>query len=279
MKIVVIVQARMGSLRLPGKVLLPAMGRPMLAHQLDRLRNVKYANEIVIATSHAKTDDAIAEFSERNNVCFFRGEENDVLSRYMAAATQFQADVVVRITADCPLIDPAVIDQVIAAYCEDMGARTYVSNTLERSYPRGMDVEVFPVTLLQEVHRYAKTKYDREHVTPYLIRNDLNNIILRNIAYYRNISAFRFTLDYLKDYEQISGILHSKLPDFSLGTLMSRAKNLQLDWHDNAEQGQGQGQGQAQAWVPPQVLQYSSLLCLDINDFMASCGDFTCLST
>jgi spore coat polysaccharide biosynthesis protein SpsF len=236
MKIVLIVQARMGSTRLPGKVLLPVMGRPILAYQLDRLKNVKYANEIVIATSDNKCDDSIVEYCEQNNVAFYQGSESDVLSRFFNAATKFKADIVVRLTADCPLIDPAVIDQVIAVYCEDMGQRTYVCNTLERTYPRGMDVEVFPVGLLHEANRYAKTKHDREHVTPYLIRNDLNNIVLRNVTYYKNISAYRFTLDYSKDFKQISSILNVALPDFSLTTLMATAKALQVDMHDNAEE-------------------------------------------
>ena len=246
MKIVLIVQARMNSTRLPGKVLLPVMGRPMLAYQLDRLKNVKYASEIVIATSDNNCDDSIVEYCEQNNVAFYRGSESDVLSRFINAATKFKADIVVRLTADCPLIDPAVIDQVIAVYCEDMGQRTYVSNTLERTYPRGMDVEVFPVGLLHEANRYAKTKYDREHVTPYLIRNDLNNIVLRNVTYYKNSSAFRFTLDYSKDFKQISSILNAALPDFSLTTLMHTAKALQLALHDNAEQEQEQKQEQEQ---------------------------------
>lgn len=235
----------MGSTRLPGKVLLPAAGKPMLAHQIDRLRKVRYANQLVIATSEDTLDDAIVEFCAGYGTATFRGSQEDVLSRFAGAAKAYDAEVVVRLTADCPLIDPMVIDHVISAFLESPSQRLYVSNTLERTYPRGMDVEAFSCELLEEVNQLAISAHDREHVTPLLIRNERNDIIQRNIPYSKNISAYRFTLDYPKDYHQIKQLLESNLPDYSLGELMRRAVELRLDWHDNAEQGQGQGQGQS----------------------------------
>lgn len=235
----------MGSSRLPGKVLLPCMGKPMLAHQIDRLRKVKYADNIVVATSTLKKDDAIEKFCRKYNVNFFRGDEKDVLSRYLNAARAFAADVVVRLTADCPLIDPVVIDHVISAHINLTDDRLYVSNTLKRSYPRGMDVEVFSRNLLEEANQYAISQSDREHVTPYLIRNDAGNITQINVGLYKNLSAYRFTLDYPKDYEQLSIIVESGLPDYSLNSLMVSAKRLGLDWHDNSEPIQSQSQSQS----------------------------------
>lgn len=235
MKVVLIVQARMGSSRLPGKVLLTVAGRPMLAHQIDRLLKVRYADQIVIATSTEPADDAIVKFCEQIGISVFRGDENDVLSRFVGAAVKYEADVIGRLTADCPLIDPAVIDQVISSYFEDPHERVYVSNTFERTFPRGMDIEVFSRVLLFEAGLKATSKRDREHVTPFLIRNEQSDITQRNISCWKNLSAYRFTLDYQKDYTQISAILESDLPNFSLGTLMQRASTLGLDSHDNNE--------------------------------------------
>lgn len=226
----------MGSSRVLGKVMLPALGKPMLAHQIDRLRQVKHADELVIATTHSLMDDEIANFCDRYGVSCFRGDEYDVLSRYAGAASEYQADVVVRLTSDCPLIDPSVIDRLITCYRENAGERVYVSNTLTRTFPRGMDAEVFSSKLLFEANLKATTRSDREHVTPYLLRNDQNDIVQHNVECAKNLSAYRFTLDYPKDYKQILEILHSGLPDYSLDSVMFGAVIRGVDLHDNAEQ-------------------------------------------
>lgn len=211
MKVVLIVQARTGSSRLPGKVLLLAAGKPMLAHQIDRLRQVRHADQLVIATSEDRKDDAIVEFCKGYGVAVFRGSLHDVLSRFALAAQAHEADVVVRVTGDCPLIDPMVVDLVISGYLDAFEDRLYVSNTLERTYPRGMDVEVFSRVLLEEADREATTAHDREHVTPLLIRNQRNDISQKNIPYSSNMSAYRFALDYSKDYAQLSRLIESGL--------------------------------------------------------------------
>ena len=236
----------MGSSRLPCKVLLPALGKPMLAHQIDRLRQISFADEIVIATTHSVMDDEIVRFCDQYGVSSFRGDEHDVLSRYAGAALQYKADVVVRLTSDCPLIDPAVVERVISCYREKMGTRVYVSNTLSRTFPRGMDAEVFSSELLFEADRKAITKHDREHVTPFLIRNDQNDISQYNVEHYKNLSAYRLTLDYAKDYKQILGIMGSGLPDYSLDTVIFAAASNELNFHDNAEVEQEQEQEQEQ---------------------------------
>ncbi len=232
MNVTIIVQARMGSSRLPGKVLLPCLGRPMLSYQIDRLRQVKYADRIVVATSDLPLDDPIAEFCRASGIDVFRGDVNDVLSRYAKTAQAFDADVIVRLTADCPLIDPVVVDHGIIKYLEFCGSDLYVSNVIDRTYPRGMDVEVFSRELLDEAHEKAESPYQREHVTPYMTQSE--GVKKINFSLNSNLSAYRFTLDYDKDYKQISGILEGGLPDFSLGTLMSVAKRLGLDARDNS---------------------------------------------
>lgn len=229
MKVVLIVQARMGSSRLPGKVLLPAAGKPMLAHQIDRLRKVCGADEIVIATSVLEGDDVIANFCQTNGVAVVRGSEIDVLSRFSAAAVATGADVVVRLTGDCPLIDPAVVDRAIEMYFASQAERTYVSDTIDRSYPRGMDVEVFSRSLLDLADRCAVTRYDREHVTPF-IRRSLGQIAAaKNVAAAGRLDGLRVTLDYPSDYENIKALIESGLPDYSLDALIKRARELRLD--------------------------------------------------
>lgn len=236
MKVVIVVQARMGSTRLPGKVLMRAAGTTMLGHQIDRLRKVRFADQIVIATSVEPPDDAIVNLCIAYGVAVFRGSQNDVLSRITGAATQHAADVVVRLTADCPLIDPAVIDHVISVYLEAPSQRLYVSNTLERTYPRGMDTEVFSIELLKEINQMAWSPHDREHVTSLIVLNERDGVSQRNVKNAKNLSAYRFTLDYERDFSQISKIIESGLPDYSLNSLMLRANELALNLHDNSEQ-------------------------------------------
>lgn len=235
MNVVMIVQARMGSARLPGKVLLPAAGKPMLAHLLARLERVRNANQIVVATSDSVGDDAIVEFGVAQGVEVFRGSESDVLSRFWSAAAHYGADAVVRLTADCPLIDPAVIESAITTYLQSPEDLLYASNIIERTYPRGMDVEVFSRRLLDLAHREASSSYDREHVTSLMIRNERNLWSNRAVMNEQNLSAYRFTLDYRKDYWQLSRLLETDLPDYSWRVLLQRAAELGLDWHDNAE--------------------------------------------
>ena len=165
-KVVAIIQARMGANRLPGKVLAEIAGRPMLWHVVNRVRIARSVDKVVVATSNRSSDDAVAEFCVQNDIEFFRGHETDVLDRFYQTARHFNADVVVRITADCPLIDPQVVDKVVSTYLE--GGYDYVTNTLRSTYPDGMDVEVFSLAALEKAWREARLPAEREHVTPYL---------------------------------------------------------------------------------------------------------------
>ncbi len=168
-KIVAIIQARMGSTRLPGKGLVDVCGRAMLDLVVRRTARARTLTRVVVATTTESRDDLIESHLEPLGVACFRGDEDDVLARYHAAAAAFGAEVVVRITADCPLIDPGVIDEVVGAF---LAARPdYASNTLRRTWPHGLDTEAFTAAALDRAFREATEPYQRAHVTPYLYQH------------------------------------------------------------------------------------------------------------
>jgi spore coat polysaccharide biosynthesis protein SpsF len=169
MKVVAIIQARMGSSRLPGKVLTDICGETMLARVVDRVRRSKLINEVMVATTDQAADDAIVAECKKFSVPVSRGDQDDVLSRYFRAAQLSKAEIVVRITSDCPLIDPEVVDKTIAAFLEKRP--DYASNCLQRTYPRGLDTEVISFTALSRAWQIAHKSYEREHVTPYIIEH------------------------------------------------------------------------------------------------------------
>ena len=158
MNTAIIVQARMSSTRLPGKVLKTVIGKTLLEYQIERLRRVKSADRIVIATTDKQAEQPIVDLCDQLGISCFRGSETDVLARYYGAAAAHNADVVVRITSDCPLIDPAVVDRVIRFYQEHRSDYDYATNTLEPelTYPRGMDTEIFSFQSLKEAYHLSK---------------------------------------------------------------------------------------------------------------------------
>jgi spore coat polysaccharide biosynthesis protein SpsF len=211
MRVGIIIQARMTSTRLPGKVLMPVMGKPLLEYQIERLQRVRRADNIIIATTKNDTDQPIVDLADRLGIKVFRGSEEDVLSRYFGAAKENDLDVVVRITSDCPLIDPAVVDEVIGAYLENAENCSYVSNCLSRTYPRGMDTEVFPFSILEKAYLEVEEQPDREHVTSY-IYEDRQKFRLLNVAFQRNESHQRWTVDTPEDLKLIEHILETLYP-------------------------------------------------------------------
>ena len=166
MKVGAIIQARRGSTRLPGKVLKDILGKPMLWHMLNRLRLSTKIDNIVLAIPDSKQNDRLEDFAKGFNLHHFRGSEEDVLSRYYGAATNFRADVIVRLTSDCPLIDPRVTDKVIEEHLNSNA--DYTSNGIKSTFPRGLDTEVFNFEVLKRAHKEAERDYEREHVTPYI---------------------------------------------------------------------------------------------------------------
>ena len=205
MKVVAITQARMGSTRLPGKVMKNILGKPVLLHFLDRIKEIKLIDKIVVATTTKKQDDIIVETVKEYNsdVGLFRGSEEDVLDRYYKAANKFGAEVIVRITSDCPLIDPVISDSVIKTFLEN--DCDYCSNNLMRTFPLGLDTEVFNFSSLEKAWKEATQNVEREHVTPY-IRNNPNKFKLLNVSNDIDLSHHRWTLDTPEDFEFINEI-------------------------------------------------------------------------
>lgn len=209
--IVLIIQARMGSSRLPGKVLKPLGGKPMLSFLLERLRHVHKMDKIVVATTAEPPDDAIAQECANAGVACFRGSERDVLSRFHAAAMNSGAQIVVRITADCPLIDPQLIDEAIATFVNSEPRVDYLSNMLEPSWPYGMAVEVFSAEALAEAHAEATDAAEREHVTPFIYWRP-QRYALKSIVRSPNLSHLRWTVDTAEDYELVVRIVDELYP-------------------------------------------------------------------
>ncbi|MXO76675.1 acylneuraminate cytidylyltransferase [Paenibacillus sp. OT2-17] len=203
MNIVAIIQARMGSTRLPGKVDLNLLGVTVLERVVERIKKVKQINKIVVATTDLTADETIVNLAHKAEVEVYRGSESDVLKRYYEAAVTYNADVIIRITSDCPVIDPVIIDELIKNYI--MGSYDYVSNTIERSYPRGLDAEVFSFASLEKAHLEAKSTEQREHVTPYIYQNP-DQFSLLSVTYPKDYSNYRWTLDTIEDWELIQQI-------------------------------------------------------------------------
>jgi spore coat polysaccharide biosynthesis protein SpsF len=201
MNIVAIIQARCGSSRLPGKVLMDVAGQPLFSRVVQRARQAQTLTEVVLATSTDHRDNPLAA---RLSIPCFRGSEIDVLNRFVGATQAFNADVVVRLSADCPLLDGAVIDRVVHAFQEPKGI-DYVSNTLERTYPLGLDVEVIARDALVRADLEAQLAPEREHVTPYLY-NHPELFSLRNVAQISDLSAYRLTVDYPTDLKVVQHI-------------------------------------------------------------------------
>ena len=198
MRIAAIIQARMGSTRLPGKVLADLAGQPMLARVVNRTARAKTLDKVVVATTTDSADAVIADLCAQNCWPFFRGDRDDVLDRYCQAAKAHGAEVVVRITSDCPFIDPEIIDRVVRVFLEKNP--DYASNTLKRTYPRGLDVEVVTLVSLIRACHECSDPYQRVHVTPYICQNPhLFQII--SVTSEADYSDHRWTVDTPEDLE------------------------------------------------------------------------------
>lgn len=226
MHISVIIQARMGSTRLPGKVLKDISGQPVLWHVINRIKKSKYISKIIVATTENKEDNEIYEYCNQKHIDVFRGSSDDVLDRYYKCAKRFDCKNIVRITADCPLHDAVVVDKVIEVYLG--GNYDYASNTFKYTYPDGLDTEVFSFKVLEEAWKNAKLSSEREHVTPYIRKN--NEYKKLNVLADKKYPIYRLTLDYDEDYNFIKSIYEGigKL-DFSLDDVVEFLnKNLEL---------------------------------------------------
>lgn len=221
MKTVAIIQARMGSARLPGKVLRSLRGKSILGHVIDRVRSSEAIDEMVVATTDLPADDALAALVPTLGVTLFRGSEDDVLSRYYFAARAAKADTVIRVTSDCPLFNGGVLRTMIEEFAaaRRRGEQLdYLSNTLTRTYPRGLDAEIFDFAALERTQREATQPFEREHVTPYIYCHP-ERFALRNHAGAPDLSHQRWTLDTDDDWQLIEAIYAALYrPDRLFGT-------------------------------------------------------------
>jgi spore coat polysaccharide biosynthesis protein SpsF len=231
LRVLIIVQVRMGATRFPGKPMKQVKGKPLLNYLIERVIAAKLADQVIIATTTEKQDQEIVQLCDKAQISLFTGSEHDVLDRYYQAAKEFKADAIVRITGDCPLIDPQVIDEVIEYYLNHFPQFDYVSNMLKPSYPRGMDVEIFSFQTLAKANKEASAPEEREHVTLYIYEHP-EQFSLGNVEYKENLFHYRWTVDTEEDFKLVSLLLSAlseKKPHYTLEDLSELMKQ-HPDW-------------------------------------------------
>lgn len=222
----VIVQARMGSTRLPGKVLMDLAGYPVIDHVIFRASAATKVDRLVVATTLLPGDDQLHDWCIQNRICCVRGDTDDVLGRFITAIDEYPCDNLVRITADCPFVDPGVIDSLISLHQATMS--DYTSNVLECSFPPGFDAEVVSAEVLRRMNDFTSLDSHREHVTLY-IRENADRFATANLDWGRDDSGFRLTLDHQEDYQVISKLFELLKPAgrlFSLYQVVELAKRM-----------------------------------------------------
>ncbi len=220
MTVIGILQARTKSTRLPGKVLMNILDEPMILHQLRRLKKSVFLDDIIVATSSEKSDDDLAIVCAAAGYRVFRGSLNDVLDRFVQAIKNDSCDHVVRLTADCPLTDPNVIDEIIGRHLQ--GGSDYTSNTLNPTYPDGLDAEVFKISALLNAWENAVLPSHREHVTPYMYGHP-EIFSLDSYENDRDLSAMRWTVDEVEDFEFATEVyrnLYSSKANFTMADIL-----------------------------------------------------------
>lgn len=205
--IVAVIQARTGSTRLPNKVLRPILGEPMLARMLERVKRATSLDAIIVATTDKPEDDAVAELAHKCGVQVFRGSEQDVLDRFYKAAQEAGADTVVRLTGDCPLMDPAVIDEVVGHF-KALPGLDYTYKPID--YPEGLDAEVFPFSALEQAWREAVLPSEREHVTPYIKSHP--ELFTIDTSWMRGEGNMHWSVDTEQDFNFVTKIYEQLYP-------------------------------------------------------------------
>lgn len=222
-----IIQARMGSTRLPGKALKKVMEKPLLAYQIERLQAVSNIDKLVVATTPLQQDDPIIALCEEMQVAYHRASERDLLQRYLETAQRFDFQTIVRSTGDCPLIDPKIVEKGVELF--NLSRVDYLSNTLQRTYPRGMDVEIFSLKALEKADQ-CQDPVLREHVTPPFYLTD--QFIVSQFTDDQDNSDLRLTVDTQEDFSLVEKIFESLYPEkrnFSLENILNLLKK-HPDW-------------------------------------------------
>jgi len=204
----VILQARMNSKRLPNKAMRTINDIPMIMIQISRILKAKEIDKVIVATTNEESDDFLCEYLVENKIDVFRGSTNDVLERFFQASCIYGSEVIVRLTADCPLVMPEVIDEMLLQF-DDLGVE-YFSNVLEETYPDGLDVEIFSVEALKKLRSLQLNTIEKEHVTLGIYRRQ-NMFKAKNYPYTQNLSALRWTVDYIEDFEFVEQIFKNFL--------------------------------------------------------------------
>lgn len=229
MSVVIIIQARVGSTRFPRKILQDILGKPVLIRQLERVSHATSFDKLIVATTLNPDDDVIEEICINEGYKVFRGDENDLLDRHYQAGIKYNADYLVKIPSDCPLIDPQIIDKVIYFFLDNLNKYDFVSNLHPASYPDGNDVEIMTMSALEIAWKNAKADFEREHTTPFIWDNP-QRFRIGNVEWetHQNLSMdYRFTIDYLEDYQFIQTVyeeLYPTNPKFSLEDILDLLK-------------------------------------------------------
>lgn len=211
-RVVAIIQARMGSTRLPGKVMRPVAGAPMIHHVVERTRRIDGVDQVVVATSTTQRERPLVDYvTSMPGVNVFRGSEDDVLGRYYGAAVAEEAEVVMRITGDCPLLSPRVSTGVLEAFFQSEGGCDYATNTLSRTFPRGLDTAVMSFEALERAHREATAPEEREHVTVYIWSNP-ERFALLNVRSDIDRHHLRWTVDTAEDLRFVRKVFEMLYP-------------------------------------------------------------------
>lgn len=249
LKIVTVIQARNQSSRLPSKVMMHLCGKPLLLRMVERALLSKQTAEVIVATTTDKSDDIIEEICINNKIKVFRGHPTDLLDRHFKAALEYNADAVVKIPSDCPLIDPQVIDKVLKFYVDNSDMYDYVSNLHPATYPDGNDVEIMSMSALKIAWENATRELEREHTTPYFWENP-DKFRIGNVEWETGLDysmLYRFTIDYMEDYlfiKEVYDELYHSNPEFSLNDILElierkpeikqlNAKYIGVNWYRN----------------------------------------------
>lgn len=231
MKPLIIIQARLNSSRLPGKVLKTILNRPLLYYLFKRLSYLKTEAKLVLATTVNSIDDPLEKFCIENQVLCFRGDEDNVLERFYKTASKYPSKIIVRVTADCPLLDPSILDKMLSFYIQHFPKYDYLSNVLNRRYPKGLDLEVFSFKGLEKAYFQAKDPYQKEHVTPYFYQNP-ELFSLYSFEDSDNFSSFNISVDDIEDFQRVKAIIekyYPQNPNFGLKEIKSYLSTLSLE--------------------------------------------------
>mgnify|MGYP003999349241 CR=1 FL=1 len=218
-KITVMIQARTGSTRFPKKTLAKINNKPMIWYVINRVKMIKSVEQIALITTRKKSDKILLKIAKENNIIGFSGDVHDLLSRHYECALKINADPIIRITSDCPLTDPKLVEKILKFYLNNN--YDYVSNVIKPSYPDGLDIEIFSLSALKKAVKNAKLMSEREHITPYFIKNS-NKFKLYNIENKKNLSHLRWTVDQIEDIKFIRKIYSKMKPKtiFSMNDIL-----------------------------------------------------------